>query len=100
VKSIIHIAQQAIAKNRKHGTFDPPVIVRTSKKSQRCQEAIIRDKDGHEVARIVHSPHKPLSCGARVWIETSYNVEMIQTCRSSDQDTGDDLNEASVTVNP
>lgn len=86
MKSIIHIAQQAIAKNRKHGTFDPPVIVRSKNKSIRCQEAIIRDKDGVEVARIVHSPHKPLSCGARVWIETSGEIELIQTCREPDHE--------------
>jgi len=32
------------------------------------------DKDGNEVARIVYQPEKPLSCGARVWIETQLEV--------------------------
>ena len=37
-------------------------------------------KHGKEVARVVYSPHKPLSCGARVWVETQtddVDVELI-----------------------
>jgi hypothetical protein len=33
--------------------------------------------DGKVVARVVYSPDKPLSCGARVWIETEADVEII-----------------------
>ena len=36
-----------------------------------------KDKDGDEVATIVYSPDKPLSCGARVWIETRNEIEII-----------------------
>ncbi len=32
------------------------------------------DKDGNIVASVVYSPDKPLSCGARVWIETDSEV--------------------------
>lgn len=28
--------------------------------------------------KIVYSPDKPLSCGAKVWIETEYNVEVVE----------------------
>ena len=28
--------------------------------------------------KIVYSPDKPLSCGAKVWIETEYDVEVIE----------------------
>ena len=33
--------------------------------------------DGNEVAKVIYSPDKPLSCGARVWIETQNEVECI-----------------------
>lgn len=77
MKSIIHVAQQAIQKNRKHGTNEPPLIVRNYKGAKRAHTLIIYDRDGNEAARIVHSPHKPLSCGARVWIETQNEVKTI-----------------------
>jgi hypothetical protein len=37
----------------------------------------------HEVdikgpSKLVYSPDKPLSCGARVWLETESEVEIIQ----------------------
>ena len=37
-------------------------------------------KEGVELARVVYSPHKPLSCGARVWVETdteNTDVELV-----------------------
>ena len=38
---------------------------------------IIYDKQGEEVAKVIYSPDKPLSCGAKVWIETENRVETI-----------------------
>ena len=32
---------------------------------------------GTEVARVVYRPEKPLSCGAKVWIETANEVEVV-----------------------
>jgi hypothetical protein len=31
----------------------------------------------HGSSKVVYSPDKPLSCGARVWIETQADVEVI-----------------------
>ena len=31
----------------------------------------------HNIARIVYSPNNPLSCGAKVWIETECEVEAL-----------------------
>lgn len=73
-KSIIHVARQAIQRNAKHGTNEPPLIVRTSGKSKRAHELVVVDENGKELVKIVHSPHKPLACGARVWIETMHQV--------------------------
>ena len=36
----------------------------------------IKDSKRNVVAQVIYSPHKPLSCGARLWIETqSENIE-------------------------
>lgn len=69
MKTIIHVCKQTIARNRKNGANEPPLIVRTYKGSKRYHEITI---DGPVTFR--HSPHKPLSCGARVWAETHSDV--------------------------
>lgn len=77
MKTIIHVNQHIIKANRKNGTQLPVLTVKTYKSNTYAQEAIIRDKDGEEVARVVYSPDKPLSCGAHVWIETQNTVELV-----------------------
>jgi hypothetical protein len=77
MKTIIHVNQHVIRKNTKHGTEEPCLTVKTYKDNRYGHEAIILDKDGNEVARVVYRPHKPLSCGARCWIETQNSVEVI-----------------------
>jgi hypothetical protein len=37
---------------------------------------VIFGQDGLEAARIIYSPETPLSCGAKVWIETFNNVHI------------------------
>lgn len=69
MKKIIHVNQHKIKKNTKHGTDEPVLTVKTYKENNYAHEAIIRTKDGVEVAKVIYRPHKPLSCGARVWIE-------------------------------
>lgn len=78
MKTIIHVNQHNIRRNAKNSTNDPVLTVKTYKSNDYAHEAIIRDKDGNEVARVVYSPEKPLSCGARVWIETQNEVEIIE----------------------
>lgn len=77
MKTIIHVNQQTIQKNRKHGTQDPVITCKTYKENKYANEVIIYGQDGLEAARIRHSPNKPLSCGARVWIETQNKVEVL-----------------------
>lgn len=77
MKTIIHVNQQAIQKNRKHNTQNPVITCKTYKSNDYADEVIIYGKDGLEAARIVHSPNKPLSCGARVWIETVNKVRIL-----------------------
>lgn len=77
MKRIIHVNQNVIKANRKHGKTAPVLTVKTYKSNDYAHEAIIRDKDGNEIARVVYRPDKPLSCGAHVWIETHNDVELI-----------------------
>lgn len=70
----IHVAQDAIRRNAKNGTSDPAIIVRRGQKATRHNELDLLDDDGKVIARIVYSPHKPLPCGARLWIEVPGKV--------------------------
>jgi hypothetical protein len=80
LKKIIHVNQHVLRKNTKLGTDEPVLTVKTYKNNDYAHEAVIRDTEGNEVARVVYRPHKPLPCGARCWIETnteSSKVELI-----------------------
>ena len=72
MKTIIHVNKQIIAANRKHGKDDPPLTVKTYKSNIKCHEVEILGP-----SYVVHSPNKPLKCGARVWIETEADVVCI-----------------------
>lgn len=77
MKTIIHVNQQTIQKNRKNNTQNPVITCKTYKSNDYADEVIIYGQDGLEAAKIVHSPNKPLSCGARVWIETVNKVRIL-----------------------
>jgi len=66
----IHVNQRIIRANRKHGRNDPPLTVKDYKRNRKAHSVTI---DGP--SRVVHSPDKPLPCGAHVWIETEAKVE-------------------------
>ena len=66
---IIHVNRGFIAKNRKDNTDLPVLSVKNKDKNTYCNRVDILDKEGNIVASVVYSPDKPLSCGARVWIE-------------------------------
>lgn len=70
----IHVDQHVIRANTKSGADAPPLTIQTYKGSTKAHEVIIFDKEGEEVARVVYRPHQPLSCGARLWIETKATV--------------------------
>lgn len=77
MKTVIHVNKHVIARNRIHGTNDPALTVKTYKGNRKGFTATIRCKEtGRELGRFVHSPDKPLSCGARVWFETNEEVEV------------------------
>ncbi len=69
MKTIIHVNQHVIKANAKNGTSDPVLTVKTYKENTYAHEVSILGP-----SRIVYSPDKPLSCGAKVWIETDSEV--------------------------
>lgn len=69
MKKRIHVNQHVIRSNKKNDVRAPVLIVKTYKSNDYCHEAVI---DGP--CRVIYSPDKPLSCGARVWIETDSEV--------------------------
>lgn len=75
MRTIIHVNQHHIKANQK-GADLPVLTVKTYKENRRANQAIIRGPGGEELARLVYRPEKPLSCGARVWIETEMEVEI------------------------
>jgi hypothetical protein len=77
MKTIIHVNQHKIKSNTKNNQREPVLTVKTYKSNTYGHEAIIYDDNGKEVAKVIYSPDKPLSCGARVWIETKNKVDVI-----------------------
>lgn len=76
MKTIIHVNQHKIKSNVKNGQNEPVLTVKTYKSNEYGHSVIIYGQDGKEAARVMYSPNNPLSCGARVWIETSGIVEV------------------------
>lgn len=72
MKTIIHVNQRKIRSNIKTGAKDPVITVKTYNSNIYAHEVMINGP-----SKVVYSPDKPLSCGARVWIETEYSVEII-----------------------
>ena len=69
MKTIIHVNQHVIKANRKNGTNEPVLTVKTYKSNNYAHEVIINGP-----SKVIYRPDKPLSCGAHVWIETESEV--------------------------
>jgi len=71
MKHIIHINQHVIRKNQKTGEREPVITVKNYKENRYAHAVKIA---GPCVVR--YEPDSPLSCGARVWIETESEVDL------------------------
>ena len=71
VKTIIHVNTHRIKQNQKHLHKQPVITVKKGNTNQYGYEAEILGG-----CRIVYRPDSP-KCGARVWIESSYEVKVI-----------------------
>jgi hypothetical protein len=54
-----------IRSNAKHGTNEPVITIKRGKRNTYCHNVEILGP-----SKVVYRPCKPLSCGAKVWIET------------------------------
>ena len=71
MKKIIHINQHIIKRNTKTGERKPVITCKTYKDNKYGHEVVIKGD-----SKVVYRPDKPLSCGARVWIETKAEVRI------------------------
>jgi hypothetical protein len=76
-KTIIHVNQHVIRKNGKTGEREPVLTIKNRGTNEYAHEAYILDDDGNIVAKVVYRPDDPLSCGAKVWIETTNEVKLV-----------------------
>jgi hypothetical protein len=68
-RTIIHVNQHIVRKNGKTGSRDPVLTVKQGRKNTYATAAEVLGP-----CRVVYSPDCPLSCGAKVWIETDAEV--------------------------
>ena len=71
MKKRIHINQHKIRSTKKHNLNEPVITVKTSKSNDYAHEVEINGP-----SKVIYSPDKPLSCGAKVWIETESEVNL------------------------
>jgi hypothetical protein len=72
-KTIVHVNQHVIKANRKYGKRDPVITVKSGKSNRYAKSVYIPGP-----CRVVYSPDKPLSCGARVWVEYLGEVKILE----------------------
>ena len=73
MKTIIHVNQHVVKDNAKYGERNPVLTVKTYKTNIYAHEVEIKGD-----CKVVYRPDKPLSCGAKVWIETQGEVTIIE----------------------
>ena len=67
----IHVNQHVIKANAKNGENNPIFTVKQGGKNTYAFNVKVKGE-----MELVYSPDKPLSCGAKVWIETKGNIEV------------------------
>ena len=70
-KTIVHVNMHVIRSNHKTGAREPVLTVKQGKSNRYAHEVLFTGP-----VKCVYSPDKPLSCGARVWMETYEEVEL------------------------
>ena len=71
MKKKIHINQHNVRSNSKHNTDLPVMTVKTYKENIKGDTVQING-----ASTVVYQPDHPLSCGAKVWIETHAEVRV------------------------
>jgi hypothetical protein len=65
----IHVNQHIVRNNKKTGAAEAVTTIQWRNKSYRFAKVEILGP-----SEVLYSPDKPLSCGARVWVETRQEV--------------------------
>lgn len=84
MKTIIHVNQHVVKANAKTGATDPVLTVKTYKSNDYAHSVTINGP-----SKVVYRPENPLSCGARVWIETDSPVDLEITQRPQTIDSAE-----------
>jgi hypothetical protein len=67
----IHVNQHVIKANAKSGDRNPVFTIKQGGKNTYATRVKVKGE-----MELVYSPDKPLSCGAKVWIETRGDIEL------------------------
>ena len=67
----IHVNQHVIKANAKSGERNPVFTIKHGGKNTYATRVKVKGE-----MELVYSPDKPLSCGAKVWIETRGDIEL------------------------
>lgn len=67
----IHVNQHVIRANAKNGENNPIFTIKSKGKNTYAHNVKVIGE-----MELVYSPDKPLSCGAKVWIETKGDIKM------------------------
>ena len=65
----VHVNQHVIRANAKNGENNPIFTIKSKGKNTYAHRVKVVGE-----MELVYSPHKPLSCGAKVWIETKGDI--------------------------
>jgi hypothetical protein len=74
MKTRIHVNQHVIKRNAKTGENEPVITVKRGRSNTYAHAVEILGP-----STVIYSPDKPLSCGAKVWIETESEVITVRS---------------------
>ena len=67
----IHVNQHVIKANKKNGSNDPVLTIKTTSDNIKANHIMIGDN-----VRLCYAPESPLACGATPWIVTGKHVSV------------------------
>ncbi len=75
----IHVNQHVIKANAKNGENNPIFTIKQGGKNTYAHNVKVKGE-----MELVYSPDKPLSCGAKVWIETRGDIVLDKSSDTKD----------------
>ena len=81
----IHVNQHVIKANAKNGENNPIFTIKQGGSNTYAHNVKVKGE-----MELVYSPDKPLSCGAKVWIETRGEISMSNSFATSTEDINTD----------